>query len=258
MADAFFLPQGDSTYLATEHTQGPWQQGLQHGGPPAALLGREIERTAILAPAETARVTCEILGPVPVGEVEVRARVARTGRSVELIEAELEAGGRTAVKAAAWRIRTTDVEVPAVVYGEPPPLPEPTPERFEHANWVTGYLDAIEWRFASGFFATPGPATAWTRMRHPLLPDEEPSPLQRALIVADSGNGLSSTLDPARFWFINPDLSLYLHRAPVGEWVCVEARTIVQPHGIGYAETVLYDAEGPIGRGNQSLLVGPR
>jgi hypothetical protein len=55
--------------------------------------------------------------------------------------------------------------------------------------------------------------------------------------------------------FINPDLTIYLHRRPAGEWVCLEAITYAQPHGIGMAESRLWDERGPIGRSVQSLLL---
>ena len=109
-----------------------------------------------------------------------------------------------------------------------------------------------------GAFGTSGPATAWTRLRHPLVPDEANSPLTRVLAVADSGNGLSSELDMTRWHFINPELTVHLHREAVGEWVCVEARTAISPGGAGLATTALSDLDGPLGVGAQSLLVAPR
>jgi hypothetical protein len=109
-----------------------------------------------------------------------------------------------------------------------------------------------------GFFATPGPATVWGRMRYPLVEGEEPSPLQRVLVVADSGNGASSELDPRAWWFINPELSVHLHREPVGEWVCLDAVTHVSDGGVGLATSVLADEQGAIGVGAQALLVSPR
>jgi hypothetical protein len=89
------------------------------------------------------------------------------------------------------------------------------------------------------------------------VPDEEPSGLQRVLAVADSGNGLSNEL-PMTWYFINPELTVHLHREPVGEWVCVDAVTTVSEGGCGLATTALSDREGPVGVGAQSLLVGPR
>ena len=254
--DSFYLPLGDDRWSSTVHTTGPWDARFQHGGPPAALLARAVERCAPRDDVPVARVTVEILGPVPVGEVEVRARVLRPGRSFELVEAVLAADGRDAARAAAWRVKRT--ENPGVAAGDgPPPLPG-TAVDLPADGWVDGYLSAVEWRFTTGHFAQPGPATVWTRLKHPLVPDEEPSPLQRVLAVADSGNGLSSELDLTAWHFINPELTVHLHREAVGEWVCVAAETTISPGGAGLATTRLADQHGPVGVGAQSLLVARR
>lgn len=256
-ADAFYLPLDEERFASTVHTTGPWDARFQHGGPPAALLGRAVERCLPREDVLVARMTVEILGPVPVGEVTVRARMLRPGRSVELVEAVLSADGRDAARAAAWRVRRTTQEGVPSRQAPAPPLPEHALE-IPTGGWVDGYLSAVEWRFVEGRFDVPGPATVWSRLRHPLLPEEEPSPLQRVLTVADSGNGLSSELDLTVWHFINPELSVHLHREPVGEWVCVAAQTAISPGGAGLATTVLHDLDGPVGVGAQSLLVAHR
>lgn len=254
--DCFYEPLGNDRWRATAHTTGPWDERFQHGGPPSALLGRAVEQRAPRDEMVVGRVTVEILGPIPVGELEVQSRIARPGRSVELVEAVLSAGGREVARAAAWRVLRTTQSI-ASRSAPAPPLPEQsTPMRPE--GWVDGYLSAVEWRLAEGGFGSPGPATAWTRLRHPLVPDEPDSPLTRVLAVADSGNGLSGELDVARWHFINPELTVHLHREAVGPWVCVEARTVISPGGVGLATTALSDLDGPLGVGAQSLLVAPR
>jgi hypothetical protein len=254
--DSFFRPLGDDRWLATVHTTGPWDERFQHGGPPSALLGRAVERTEPRDDVLVARMTVEILGPVPVGELTLRSRMVRPGRSVELVQAALAADGRDVARAEAWRVRRTTNEGTAVTTA-PPPLPEAAPGIGTGA-WIDGYLSAVEWRFVSGHFTQPGPSAAWTRMVHPLVPDEEPSPLQRVLVVADSGNGISSELDLTRWLFINPELTVHLHREPVGEWVCLDATTTISPGGAGLATSVLSDPDGPVAVGAQTLLVAPR
>jgi hypothetical protein len=116
----------------------------------------------------------------------------------------------------------------------------------------------MEYRFLAGSFRDLGPATVWMRMRHPLVAGEQPTPLQRVLTAADSGNGVSATLDLGRYIFINVDLTVHLHRRPVGEWVCLEAITLPEPNGVGLADTGLHDERGPLGRALQTLLVRER
>ncbi len=116
----------------------------------------------------------------------------------------------------------------------------------------------MEYRWAHGSFAEPGPAVCWMRMQVPLLDGEQPSPLQRVLIAADSGNGISATVDIERYLFINVDLSVHLHRMPAGEWICLDALTAAEADGLGMADTMLLDELGPIGRACQTLLIAER
>ena len=252
-----YLPLGDGRFRSTTSTAGPWSPHSQHGGPPSALLARAMERCAPRPETMISRMTVELLGAVPVDEVEVRAEVVRPGRSVELLEAELRAGGRLAARARAWRVlRAAGDGIPPRA-AAPPPLPAQA-HGAEAEGWSGGYLQAVEWRFARGDFLSPGPATAWTRLRVPVVEGEEPSPLQRVLAVADSGSGVSAELDIRGWLFINPELTVHLHREAVGEWVCLDAATAVTPGGAGLATSVLSDEQGPLGVGAQSLLVVPR
>jgi hypothetical protein len=259
---SFYVPLGDDVWRATAHTAGPWDAGSQHGGPPSALLGREMLRCQPRPDMMITRFTCEILRPIPVGDISVRARLARPGRSVEFLEATASADGREVARASAWRVLRTDG--PPVPSRQPaaPPLPgEPTvpPSAVSPpAGWRDGYMSAIEWRPARGSFAVPGPAAVWTRMRYPLVPDEDPAPLERVLVTADSGNGASSELDISRWLFINPELTVHLHREAVGEWICLDAQTTVSPGGAGLATSVLSDLDGQVGVAAQSLLIAPR
>lgn len=261
MFEAFYERDGD-LFRATELTRGPWDPGAQHAGPPAALLGYAMEALPEAEDFQIGRVTVEILRSVPIAPVRVQARVARPGRRVQLLEAELsDAEGEALMRARAWRIRTDAVEVPpeAVVGSE---LPAPPGEASEGEFFPTGqehgYHSAMEVRFLSGGFVEPGPATVWLRMRQPLVAGEEPSPLQRALVVADVGNGVSASLDFRRFLFINVDLTLQLERLPEGEWICVDAVTRPEPNGVGSSDSILSDQRGRIGRALQTLLIAER
>lgn len=260
MPDSFYVPDGEG-FRATELTRGPWDRDSQHAGPPAALLGRALETMPEAEGFQVGRVTYEILRPVPIGPVAIAARVRRPGRRVQLVEAELSAAGEPLMRAAAWLIRVAEVELPAEALAASEPLPGPEegsgagffPTAEEH-----GYHTGMEVSFISGGFMEQGPARVWLRMLAPLLAGEEPTPLQRVLIAADVGNGVSSTLDFRRFLFINVELTVHLERLPAGEWVCLDAVTRPQPTGIGIAESELADRAGRIGRAAQTLLVSER
>jgi len=269
VADSFYLPLGNGSWRATPHTTGPWDRRAQHGGPPSALLGRAIQRCAPRDDMVIARFTCEILGAVPVADLDISARLTRPGRSVQFLEAAASTGGREVARASAWRVlRTASETIPP--QDSPPGLPAEAGSPADQpagaagtpgappAGWVDGYLSAIEWRPVAGQFFEPGPATVWTRLRYPLVPDEEPSGLERVLAVADSGNGLSGVLDITKWLFINPELTVHLHREAAGEWICVAAQTTISAGGSGLATSVLADLDGQVGVGAQALLITPR
>jgi hypothetical protein len=263
LADAFYLPLGDGRFASTVHTGGPWDPTLQHAGPPSALLTRAIEAEPAPWPATVTRVGVDILGPVPVGELAMRVEVLRSGRSVELVQAELASDGRVAARATAWRVRRTQLQLPPLPdeHDDPggdevPPFPDA--ETTLPAGWGGGYLHAMQWRQSRGNWGPPGAAAAWGRMRYPLVPDEQPSGLQRVMAIADSGNGVSYVLPLESWFFINPDLTVHVAAETVGEWICLDARTRVDPAGFGLAASRLFDRERLVARGAQTLYIGPR
>jgi hypothetical protein len=239
-APAFYVPAGRS-FAATELTRGPWDHDSQHAGPPCALLGRAVDGVGGIGQARMARITFEILRP-------------------ELIEGALSHEGVDLIRARAWRIRTAEVAL-----DEPPPAEEPPagPAAAEVLDffpvaWEQGYHTAMEVRFLSGSYIRPGRARAWMRMLVPLVEGEEPSSLDRVLVAADAGNGVSSPLDYRRYVFINTDLSVALRRLPEGEWVCLDSVSYAEPDGVGLSDTTLLDERGLVGRATQSLLIRER
>lgn len=258
MTEAFYLPAGDGRFVPTGHTAGPWSPDAQHFGPPSALLVRALEEVEASHASQLARVTIEILGPAPLQELSVRSWLERPGRSVELLQAELAAGERVVARATAWRIATSDTTAVATAEGPVLPSPEGLPVSRWPESWHGGYLDAVEWRRVEGALDEPGPATVWGRQRVALVDGEKPSALQRLFVLADSGNGISNFLDPREWWFINSELTVHLRRPPLGEWIGVDAATLVGPNGVGTANTTLHDSDGAIASGAQALLVRPR
>jgi hypothetical protein len=80
----------------------------------------------------------------------------------------------------------------------------------------------------------------------------------RIATLADLANGNAQSLDPQVYAFINPDISLHLHRMPRGEWIGMESTSYPQPQGIGLADTAVYDLDGRIGRIVQSQYIDHR
>lgn len=268
MGDTLFVPDGDA-YVPTGHARGPWDDRQLHGGPVAGLLAREIERADPGADGMVVvRLTYEFFGPVPMEPLAVRAEVVKPGRRTQVVEAELAvAGGPAVVRARAVRMRRADIAVPAAAVGagadavpggpDPDAFPRGEMERFGAAEEAF-HLTGMELRFAAGSFLEPGPAVTWFRPRFPLVGAEPASPLARVAMAADFGNGISRVLDFPSHLFINTDLTVHLHREPVGEWVLLDARTAIDARGVGLAESRLFDERGALGIGAQSLYVEPR
>ena len=260
MPGALYDSDGAGRFLPTGLTRGPWNPDHQHAGPPAALLARAIEGASTIAAGQTARLACDILGPVPLAPLEVETRTLRGGRRVEQIEATLAHDGKTCMRATAWRLRLA--ETPEIASPEPPPPPPGEAAKGGFEGWPrddeVAYRDALDWRWMSGSFTEPGPACVWTRMNHPLVAGTETSPLERLLVMADAASGVSAMLHWDEWLFVNLDLGIHLERPPRGEWMAMDAQTRIGDTGAGQCTSVLSDGLGRVGTSTQTLLVERR
>lgn len=254
---AFYLPRANDAFDTTVATASPWDLSMQHGGPPAALLARAVEHSRLDPDMPIARLCVDMLGPIPQGHITTEASIVRPGRRVEMVTARMTVDGRVAVTATAWRVRRTPGATAAQATPDAaPPLPDAQPQRFfPGIDRAWGYGRAIEWRFCRGSFDSVGEADVWVRPRIPLVAGEEPSPVQRLALIADSANGVSAALPFADWMFIPPTMTLTLAREPAGTWMNMSARTTISPAGTGLTHGELHDADGFVGTVNQPLLV---
>jgi hypothetical protein len=257
LSEPVFRREGE-TFVPTGHARGPWDPGQLHGGAPGALIAEAVQEEGYLV----ARLTLDFLGPVPLAPLTVSARTTKPGRSLQMAEAELSVDGQAVVRARAVRLRRGHVELPELPDGGPPPSPpqsgrlDPFPSRGGHDDGF--HLTGMEIRFVDETDFGLGPAHAWFRFARPLIDDEPASPLARAVAAADFGNGVSRIVDFDRYLFVNTDLTVHLHREPQGEWVLLDARTLLEPHGAGLARSILSDERGQLGLAAQSLFVAER
>jgi hypothetical protein len=279
--DALFEPDGPGRYVPTAYSRGPWDPDHCHGGPVSALMARAVEQAgddhADTGPDggwQVARITVELTRPVPVGRpLDLTATVERGGRRVSLAAATLLDGPTEVARVRGLRIRREAVDLPEVeisgradVDPDEQPFPAaPSASRPERPSFMGDDPDhvsfatrACEHRFAAGGWLETGPVAVWIRLLVPVVPDEHPTGAQRTSAAADFGNGVSSVLPWDRFVFINPDLTVHLHRPAEGEWIGLRAVTRLGTEGAGLAQSALHDQRGPIGRSLQSLFVAPR
>jgi hypothetical protein len=258
VTEPVFATDGD-LLVPSAHARGPWDPRMQHGGAPAALLVRAIE--ALAPDFQLARMTVDFLGAVPLEPMRVRAEIWRPGRRMQLARATIElADGREMCRAGAVLLQRQDIDdLPDGTQDEPL---RPGPDELERTPFAfmsdEGFgVTAMELRFAEGSW-DPGPVKVWFRLLLPLVDDEAPSPAMRAAAAADFSNGVSRVLPFDGWLFINTDLMLALHRPPVGEWIGLDARTVLDPSGVGLAISAVHDAGGPVGRAQQTLYLGRR
>ena len=256
---------GRDRFVGTDQARGPWDPLALHGGAPAALITAAFERLGPGTELRIARLAFEFLRPIPLAPLTLRTRIVRPGRRVQELAAELLADDQPIVRAGALRVQAVPqaaaeaAPAGASAGSRMPPPSSGRPVRFalSGSSDASFAASAMEMRWLSDPQA-PGPGKVWMRLRHPLLPDEPPTSLTRLVATADFGNGVSAALPFDRFLFINADLTIHLQRQPQGEWIGLDARTLLSSAGSGLAESVLHDEHGPLGRAFQTLVVQER
>jgi hypothetical protein len=264
MAESIFVAEGDR-FVPTEQARGPWDPRASHGGAPAALIASAFERMQPGAELRIGRMSFEFLRPIPLAPLTLSTRVVRPGRRVQELAAELLHDAETIVRASALRVTAVPEEAaaPQGAGGErdtpmaPPSSGDPVRFALDGSSDASFAGTAMEMRWLSEARAL-GPGRVWMRLRHPLLPGQALTPLARLAATADFGNGISAALPFDRFVFINADLTIHLQRAPRGEWIGLDARTLLHGGGAATAEGVLHDEHGPLGRAFQTLVVQAR
>jgi Thioesterase-like superfamily len=249
---AVFVRDGHD-YVATELGLGPWYPDALHGGAPAALLARVLAEA--VPELRLARITYEFVRPVMIGPLSIATELVRPGRRVSLLDAALRDGeGAEVMRARALFARPAALEAGP---DEPPPFPDP--EDGAPNDWPREQpmfaTHALEIRFVQGRFGAAGPSTAWFRLQVPIVSGEPVAGVQRIAAAADFGNGIASVLDWGRHSFINPDLTIYLERDPVDEWVALQSQMRVVQGSVALATSALWDRRGRIGLAVQALLV---
>jgi hypothetical protein len=259
--EPLFTTDGDA-FVPTANTRSPWSPDSLHGGTAAALLARAVERHDSAVPMQIVRMTLDLVRPVPVAPLRIDLHTLRPGKRVTVVAAELIADGSPCVRMTALRLRDADVvapsDTPLPTDPAPPIGPQDSGPHMSEWAFEAFHTHGCEVRFARGSWFEAGPAFAWVRLRQPVVAGEVPSPVQRLVAAADSGNGVSAALPFDKWMFVNPDITIHIERPPTGEWIGLDAATRVTDRGAGATTTVLYDEQGRVGLGVQHLLVQPR
>jgi hypothetical protein len=236
---------------------GPWDPKMQHGSPPSALIVAVADSVPTAVPMRIARMTVDLMRPVPVAPLEIRTEVLREGRKIQLCCIDLIADGKLCVRGNVLKIRREALEAPDTVERVTVPAPE-AGHMAKGKIMENPFMACLSISVVQGGFNRPGPAAVWFRVDKPIIAGRANSPAMRAVVAADFCNGSSSVLDFRTWTFINGDLSVNLARDPVGDWVLLDAETWLGPDGSGIACAKLGDSQGYFGRAVQSILIEPR
>ena len=250
-------------FTPTDHSRGPWDGDSCHAGPPTGLLVRSMERA--LPDVRLARITVELAKPIPMAGFHIAAEVTRRGRTVATTRATV-VDGEGEVRATATGLHAA-IQQPPLFDGPLDNSGVPTPRLADARagalsrstlGATTGSLGSAARRCACATRPVsahgPGSSTVWMNTA-PLIPGETPSPFQAICPLADCGNAFSRHAEPWQVQFANVDLTIALHRDPVGEWFGSRTVSWWQPGGVGLADAVLFDDEGPVGRALQTIVL---
>lgn len=247
-----------ATAIASELASGPWGR-MQHGSAPASLIAHVAESMPSEQPMRTARLTIDLMRPVPIAPLSIKTEIVRDGRKIRLLRIDLLAEGTLVVSGGVLQIRRAPTELPEGIADEPVTLPGPEDgRRAKIKKDENPFLSLIEISIVKGGFNKPGPCAAWFRAEQPIIEGTPLSKLMAAAIAADFCNGASAVLDFRDWTFINGDLTISLARDPVDDWILLDAETWLGPDGAGLAFGRLADKQGYFGRAVQSILVERR
>jgi hypothetical protein len=256
--DAIYRIDGVSAETSS-NAAGPWDSTMQHGAAPAALVTWAAEAIPTAAPMQIVRVTIDLMRPVPVAALTIETEVLREGRKIQLCAIRLLANDVVVVRATVLKVRADRLPLPsgiadAAIDVPPPEQGEPMESPFSRTPFVTGLSVSM----VRGGFLKIGPAAIWYRIDRPIVEGAAISQTIRAVVAADFCNGTSSVLDFDKWTFLNADLTVSLARAPVGDWILLNAETWIGPDGAGIAAGRLGDSKGYFGRAVQSLVIEKR
>jgi hypothetical protein len=253
---AYFTRLSNTNFRATEHTGGAWSVSEQHIAPAMGLLTHVIELDCARRGTgfKIGRLAFDILGVIPIDEVQTEIQSLRSGRTIELVEATMLHNGRPALKARAWLVKPNDTQ--SIQGNVISPIPgRDAMEPWDATSvWPGGFIATIDVRRAS---EGPGKAAYWARANYPLLDDEAVSPLARFASLFDIANGMAVRAAPTEVAFPNLDLTAHLFAAPRGEWLGFDTSVSFGADGIGLTSSTIYDEAGPIGTVAQMLTLRP-
>jgi hypothetical protein len=216
---------------------------MLHGRLVAALAAREAE--SIGAGFVPTRLTIDLFRAAPMEPVEILSELVRDGRRVRVAHMRLRCGSREAARASVMLLRPA-AQPPGRVW-QPDPWSVPTPEQLGNLAPDPTERSFIDIRpINEAGLAEATQKRLWIREVQRLVPGEELSPFVRAVAAADLANPFGNFGEQG-LAFINSDLTVYLGRLPVGEWIGLEIVSRTSTGGVSVVSGNLHDLDGAVG-----------
>ena len=259
-----FYGDGDY-YIPCEPALGPWNPDALHGGSTAGLLAAVLEERQRRTGLRLARLTVDLLRPVPASPLRAEFTPLKTGRRLAVAEVCLFAGDDTVARGTGLYLAQNAVPVTPGQFDDITPLPwnDEAPaaplldvvERNGSAMPLTlpGLHRTVLTRLVDGMEGQ-GRGRAWLHLPVPVIAGTANSPTVQAAALSDFGNAVGQLRPDDNTGTINTDITLHLHRAPRGEWLGLASRSRLEDNGSGLVEAVLYDRDGAVGRISQAVL----
>lgn len=248
-----FFTRDRGIFRAMEIANGPWDHKSLHGRVVVGLFGLVIEERHGAADFVPARLTVDMFRlPTIDAPIEVTTRLVRDGLRIRVVEAEFFSGGVSMARASCQLLRKTQNpqgriwSPPNWHVPKPADIPPPTDPRLSlHGKWATRPIE--------GRMGSLGPRRLWMSEVRELVDGLPLTPFVRVAVAADWASPFANAGEDG-LAFINSDVTLYLHRLPVKEWIGFEVVNHHSTDGIAIGECWLYDEEGPIGTSTVAAL----
>ena len=246
-----------TTYKPTLHAQGAWNEHEQHMAPASGILAVELERFQPREHMRIGRISFDIFGLIHLDEFTIQTQVLRPGKTIELIEAQMQSQGKTCIVARAWRMLTQDSTAVAGLEDTSLAHPEQYPEWEGMTHWPGGYIASIQTRIDQQH--RPGKGIVWITNDKAMVQGQEKSDFSHLIGMIDTANGTAQRQSGGEFTWIFPnvDLQVHMYRQPKGKWLGLETVQQYGTDGIGLTSSVLHDEHGPFGRSEQILTLRP-
>ena len=243
-----------SRYCSTVHAQGAWNEHEQHMAPASGIIAAELAQFQPRDDVRIGRIGYDIFGLIEAGEFSIVTRMIRSGKTIELLESEMQAQGRTCIVARAWRMCIDDSSAVAGLEDQVIQQPDALAQWHGMSRWPGGFIQSIEARIDEKH--RPGKGIVWLNNAKEMVENQPTSDFVHLLGMVDTANGIVPRQEGDFTWiFPNLDLQIHMHRLPQGRWLGLETMQQFGSDGIGLTSTILHDVQGPFGRSEQILTL---